>query len=331
MTSLAPWQQRVLDGALAALAEGRLGHALLFCGPAHMGKLAVATALARRLLCATPGPDGLACGQCRGCRLFAAGTHPDLKQVSFETNEKTGNLRSEIIVEQMRGLSEWFSLTPQMGGAQVALIQPADALNPAAANALLKTLEEPARDRYLLLVTDRPGRLVATIRSRCQRMEFRPPGGDEARAWLAAQGHSEPALSQALQAASGHPGLAADWLAGGGLALREAVRDALERIGAGRASPLDTAQAWLADGQAALRLRFAAELARDGLAARLTGREAPALTLPADVQKLSAWFDGVNRARDQLPVPALRHDLALAGLLLEWRNLVGNQGKGAGR
>ena len=153
----------------------------------------------------------------------------------------------------------------------------------------------------------------------------------EARAWLAGQGHAEPALSQALEAARGHPGLAAEWLAGGGLALRDAVRGALERLATGRASPLETAQAWLADDQAALRLRFAAELALDGLAARLGGRAAPALTLPADVQKLSAWFDGINRARDQLPVPALRHDLALAGLLLEWRNLVGSQGKGAGR
>ena len=213
----------------------------------------------------------------------------------------------------------------------MALIQPADALNAAAANALLKTLEEPSRDRYLLLVTDRPGRLVATIRSRCQRLEFRPPADAEARAWLAGQGHAEPALSQALEAARGHPGLAAEWLAGGGRALRDAVRGSLERLATGRASPLETAQAWLADDQAALRLRFAAELALDGLAARLGGRAAPALTLPADVQKLSAWFEAVNRARDQLPVPALRHDLALAGLLLEWRNLVGSQGKGAGR
>ncbi len=331
MSAFAPWQQRVLDGALSALAQGQLGHALLVCGPPALGKGAVARALAARLLCTSPGSDRLACGRCRSCQLFAAGTHPDLLQVSYEENEKTGKLRSEIVVDQIRDLARWFTLTPQLGGAQVAVIEPAEALNGAAANALLKTLEEPARDRYLLLVTDRPARLMATLRSRCQRLEFRPPPADEARAWLAAAGHAEPALSQALEAARGHPGLAAQWLAGGGLALRAQVREMLDRVGAGKASPLETAQAWLADDQAALRLRFAADLAVDGLAARLAGRAGPGLSLPADTGAVPAWFEGINRAREQLTVPALRHDLALAGLLLEWRKLMGNQGKGATR
>jgi DNA polymerase-3 subunit delta' len=326
MSALAPWQQRVLDGALAALAEGRLGHALLFTGAPKMGKGRVAEMLARRLLCATPGADGLACGRCRGCQLYSAGTHPDLRTVTLELNEKTDKLRSEIVVEQVRELGAWFSLTPQMGGAQVALIHPAHAMNLNASNALLKTLEEPSRERYLLLVTDRPGRLPATIRSRCQRLEFRAPPRAEALAWLCAAGHPEKLAEPALEAARGHPGLAADWLAEGGLELRRGVAADLNAVAAGKQPAVELAQRWLADEQAELRLRFAAELALDGAAHRLAGATAPGLTLPGDFQKLSAWYDGINRAREQLGVPALRHDLALAGLLLEWRSLFNDPG-----
>ena len=158
-----PWQSAAFDNALSAHAEGRLGHALLLTGPELLGKRDVALALARRLLCATPAPDGFACGRCRPCQLFAAQTHGDYRLVSFEPNDKGDKLRTEITVEQIRRLGQWFALTPQLGGAQVALIAPADAMNTAAANALLKTLEEPASNRFLLLVSDRPGRLPATF------------------------------------------------------------------------------------------------------------------------------------------------------------------------
>ncbi|HEU0153103.1 MAG TPA: DNA polymerase III subunit delta' [Arenimonas sp.] len=321
MSTLAPWQQRVLDGALASLADARLGHALLFAGPARMGKEAVARHLAARLLCSTPGADGLACGACRGCQLLAAGTHPDFRFVSFIPNDKGDKLRSEIIVDQMRDLGHWFSLTPQMGGAQVALVSPAHALNTNAANALLKTLEEPSQARYLLLVSDHPGRLPATIRSRCQRLDFRPPARAEGEAWLRSQGHEGTRLSAALDAARGHPGLAADWLAEGGLALRSEVQSDLNALADGRQAPVPLAQRWLADGQGELRLRFAAELVLDGMARQLGATAAPGLTLPPEIQKLAPWFDAINRARDQLAVPVLRHDLALAGLLLEWRSM----------
>ncbi|HEX5694192.1 MAG TPA: DNA polymerase III subunit delta', partial [Arenimonas sp.] len=119
MSTLAPWQQRIFDQSAASAAAGRLGHALLLLGPALMGKREVALALSRRLLCATPGDDGQACGRCRGCRLFEAGSHPDFRHVSFIPNDKGDKLRSEIVVDQMRSLGHWFSLTPQMGGAQV--------------------------------------------------------------------------------------------------------------------------------------------------------------------------------------------------------------------
>ncbi len=317
-----PWQRAVLDNALSALAEGRLAHALLLVGPPHMGKAAVAEVLAQRLLCSAPGPDQLACGRCRSCMLFAARTHGDIQRVTFEPNDKGDKLRTEITVDQIRRLGHWFSLTPQFGGAQVAVIDPADGMNVAAANALLKTLEEPSPNRFLLIVTSRPGRLPATIRSRCQRLEFRVPSREDAMAWLRAEGLPEAEIGPALDAARGQPGLAAEWLAQGGMKIRRDVLTDLNAIAAGKTGPVELAQRWLGDEHGELRLRFAADLALEA-AGRFTGAVAAArggLTVPGDFTKLSAWFDAINRTREQLKQP-IRSDLVLAGLLREWRTM----------
>jgi DNA polymerase-3 subunit delta' len=221
--NFAPWQQRAYAHATDALDNGRMGHALLVCGPARLGKLAVAQRLAQRLLCRDRGADGEPCGRCRSCQLFVAGSHPDYSLVSFVSNKEGTRLRTEIVIEQIRELSGKLSLTPQYGGAQVAIIDPADAINHAACNALLKTLEEPQPGRFLWLVAADPTRLPATIRSRCQKLEFRLPAHDEALAWLRTQGHDAATAGEALDAARGHPGLAAAWLRDGGLALRREV------------------------------------------------------------------------------------------------------------
>jgi DNA polymerase-3 subunit delta' len=329
--SFAPWQQDVYARLERSLREGRLAHALLFTGPARMGKAGVARALAARLLCQAPRDDGLACGSCRACTLLAAGTHPDFQRITFEPTEKGDKLKTELVVDQVRRLGEWFSKTSQFGGAQVVLVEPAEALNVAAANALLKTLEEPSGHRYLLLVTSRPGRLPATIRSRCQRLEFALPSRDDARAWLVARGHAPRAIDEALDAARGQPGLADAWLESGGLALRAQVLAELDAVGRGKASPIETAQRWLADEHGEQRLRFAADLAVDGaaqaLGARAAVRDAP--VVKADVARVAAWFDAINAMRAQLPAP-LRHDLILAGLLRDWRTMLAT-GPGPGQ
>ncbi|MEJ7746474.1 MAG: DNA polymerase III subunit delta', partial [Luteimonas sp.] len=144
---LAPWQQRVYARACEAIDAGRLAHGMLFCGAAQLGKRVVAERLAQRLLCTASGADGEPCGECRGCQLFAAGTHPDYRFISFVMNKEGTRQRTEIVIEQIRELSEKLTLTPQYGGAQVVVIDPADAINHAACNALLKTLEEPVAGR----------------------------------------------------------------------------------------------------------------------------------------------------------------------------------------
>ena len=234
--------------------------------------------------------------------------------MSFITVKDGSKLRTELIVDQMRELSAQLSLTPQYGGAQVAIIDPADALNSAAANALLKTLEEPQPGRYLWLVAAEPARLPATIRSRCQKLEFRLPPRAEALAWLQARGHAAAAANEALEAARGHPGLADAWLRDGSLDLRREVSRDLEAVGRGNASAAATAQAWTADDHATLRLRFAADLALEQVStAASTG-----LTDARRTRRLAAWFDAANRTAALLRT-TVRADLAVAELLLDWQ------------
>lgn len=303
----APWQQRVYDHAVEALDSGRMGHALLICGPAQLGQREVAKRLAHHLLDA--GKKNPRTGQ-----LLAAGTHPDYHHVSFILNKEGSKLRSEIIIDQIRELSGKLSLTPQYGGAQVAIVDPADAINYAACNALLKTLEEPQPGRFLWLLSANPVRLPATIRSRCQRLEFKLPPRDEALSWLQSQGHDERTASEALDAARGHPGLADGWLRDGGLALRREVASDLDKLAKGELAVIEAAQRWTADNQAPLRLRHAADLALV---------EAGGLTGSMRMRKLATWFDAANRTR-QLLQTTVRADLAVAELLLAWR---GNDGR----
>jgi DNA polymerase III subunit delta' len=160
-----------------------------------------------------------------------------------------------------------------------------------------------------MLVCSRPGRLPATIRSRCQRLEFRLPAPAPARAWLAGLGFDARRVDAALAAAKGNPGQAARWLREGGLELREAVLAQLAEVASGRAAPISVAQAWLGDEHGEARLRFMADALLEAAAAD-----------PAQADRVGALFDGCNRLRAQLGAP-LRHDLVLAGLLLEWRNM----------
>ena len=306
----APWQERAYTKMADAFCAGRLGHAQLICGPAQLGKRDIAIRMARRVLCEAAAGDD-ACGACRSCRLFDAGTHPDYRFISFIPNREGTKLRSEIVIDQMRELSVQLGLTPQFGRAQVAVIDPADAINHAAANALLKTLEEPVPGRYLWLVSAHPMRLSATIRSRCQRVELRLPPEAEATAWLAERGHARPAAAEALAAARGHPGLADDWLRNGGLAVRKAVVADLQRLSKGEASPSEIAQQWTADEHADLRLRHAADYAV---------QRAAGLTDPRHARSLAAWFDKANRSRDLLRT-TVRADLVLVELLMAWREL----------
>jgi DNA polymerase-3 subunit delta' len=199
-----PWLEGVETEFRTRLDSGRLPHALLLAGPPGTGKLELAESFVARLLC--QDEDHPPCGQCRSCQLLAGGAHPDFRRLTFAESRKTGELRQEIVIEQVRDLISSLSLTNTVSRRKVALIHPAEAMNRHTVNALLKTLEEPPGDAVLILLSHDPARLPATIRSRCQRLAIRPPGVDAASAWLAERCGVEPEQArQALEAAAGSP------------------------------------------------------------------------------------------------------------------------------
>lgn len=182
-----PWQRRTAAELLARRA--RWPHALLLTGPVGIGKRILAHWLARGLLCESPIEGGTPCGACASCRYAAAGQHPDLRVVEpVDVEDGEAKPVEWIAVDRIRALTRWAELTSHRGGAKVALIAPAERMNAAAANALLKTLEEPPANTFFILVSHQAGRLPATIVSRCQRIAAPRPTPAEGRAWLAEQG-----------------------------------------------------------------------------------------------------------------------------------------------
>ncbi len=152
--------KRQIDILQRSLKNQRIAHAYLFEGPDGVGKRLVALALARALFCQT----GTGCGDCPPCRKVDHNNHPDLHLLDAEG--------TSIKIDQVRSLQQDLSLRPLEGKYKVCLIDGAEQLNPAAANALLKTLEEPQPNTVIILLTSQPEKLLPTIRSRCQRLPF---------------------------------------------------------------------------------------------------------------------------------------------------------------
>ncbi len=198
MTAL-PWQaeQRKLIERLRV--AGRVPHAMLMSGPRHIGKRLFSTSIAQLLLCREP-KDGVACDQCDDCHYFRAGTHPDYRLVAPEDSKL-------IRVDQIRELIEWAGQTAQRSGRRVVQVVPAEQMNLNAANALLKCLEEPGEATVFLLVSDMPGRLLPTIRSRCRHVDLPVPYHEVSLDWLSKclPDHSREELAQLLSISGGAP------------------------------------------------------------------------------------------------------------------------------
>lgn len=193
-----PWPGWLDDPLNRLLAmRARLPHALLLEGPAGIGKALLAERFAQSLVCEQPAPTGLACNHCNACGWFKAGQHPDVRRVSPIVDEDTGakseRTRREIKIDQIRALADFVGIGAHRAGHKIVLLDPADALNTPAANALLKTLEEPAGDTVFLLVSGRAGALSPTVRSRCVPFHVAAPSSAEALAWLVSTAPTESA------------------------------------------------------------------------------------------------------------------------------------------
>jgi DNA polymerase-3 subunit delta' len=221
---------------LSAFQSGRLPHAWLISGPRGIGKATLAYRFARFLLNGG-GEGGLFGGpsdlsvppESSVTKRVTAQAHPDLRVIERSVNERTGKLRSEIVVDDIRDLSHFLRLTPSDGGWRIAIIDAADEMNRNAANALLKILEEPPDNSVLLVVSHAPGRLLPTIRSRCRKLVLKPLPEEQTNQLLT---EFLPALSpqerQALASlADGSPGRAVELAAAGSLELYRAVADLL--------------------------------------------------------------------------------------------------------
>ncbi len=254
--ALAPWLMPAWQRFQQAVADNRLGHGLLIAGPGGLGKHELVRRMIAHLLDPSPagGQDGDHAAiagdvddrddrdgqtQSRAGRWLAAGSHPDL--LTLQPLEDSRQIR----VVQVRELIDWAVLTGRAGSHRVIVIDPAEAMNTAAQNALLKILEEPPPDVHLLLLCDAPARLLPTVRSRCQAYAVLEPARAQVEDWLRDTGAAVDA--DLLDLAASHPGQITAWTdPERGQRLRT-VADDLVALASGRDATLAVAGRWAAD------------------------------------------------------------------------------------
>ena len=234
-----PWQTSNWQNLTSSRENKRLGHGLLFHGPAGIGKKEFAKEFAHWLMCEQPLPDK-SCGSCKSCMLINADSNPDLLTLYPEEKGKS------IKVDQVRELIQKVSLTSHSHGYRVIIIAPADALNLSASNSLLKTLEEPPENTVLILVSDKPSKLMATIRSRTHMVRFDLPSEDQSLKWLNQQNVDKAEL--ALKLSAGAPLAAAVMAKDDGLSVRDKLFDNWQELALGQANALESAAMWTKDG-----------------------------------------------------------------------------------
>ncbi len=316
-----PWHQQPWTTLLRE--RSRVAHALLLNGQVGLGKRQFAERVAQALLCAEPGDTADACGTCRQCRLLAAGTHPDLARVEPLEEGKV------ITVDQVRALTAFVTTRPHSAERKVTIICPAESMNINAANSLLKLLEEPPLGSVLILVSDRPAMLPATVRSRCQRVDFRVPTREAALSWLAGQGVAGGEAQILLNLAGGAPlqALAESDL----LRERERLLADIEALSAREGDPVMLAARWHKLGAARCLAWLAGAVTDliklamvDGQSADLINADL-ALRLQAlgqglNLKQLYGFADALAEARGLLASP-VDNLLLLEDILIRWMSV----------
>lgn len=222
LTGVMPWHLAIWHQLTRLADGGRMPHALLIHGAHGLGKQPLAEALIARTLCAKP--EEQACGHCHSCRMLASGYHPDLLRVGPEEGKR------QIRIDPIREVNRFVSQTAQQGGYRIIVISPAEAMNIAAANALLKSLEEPGDKTLFILLSDVPSRMLPTIRSRCQQWSLPSVAFETCRGWLIEKLNSADEAYFWWQVAGGLPLLAVELAAPEERALRHQIHDSFEQL-----------------------------------------------------------------------------------------------------
>jgi len=301
------WLKSFTESWQARAAQGRIPHAVMLIGTPGVGKRCAAAWIARQRL-------GLKNATALPEYPCAIPEHADLRWLCPPEDKHT------IGIEQIRELVADLSLTSYAGGGKVAVIEPANAMTASAANSLLKTLEEPPGDALLVLVTDKTGRLPATIFSRCQRINVPVPAESESLAWL---DRLQPATSwpKALSAGGGAPLSAIT--ASERLEATDAMSRDFAELSARRAPPLDVAAKWA---------RYEVEFVLDWLCREVqrciygaSGAASASMERAVDEsvlkrmdrRNLFCYLDIINRLRGQ-PAGSFNVQLTLESLLIDW-------------
>jgi DNA polymerase-3 subunit delta' len=238
-----PWLEDKFRQLVNAMKQRRMPHALLFSGPEGVGKRALAEFYSQLLLCQSPiSVESLSpCQQCKSCMLLKAHSHPDLKIFSPEDKSKV------IKIDEVRLLNQYISQSSQQGGLKIALISPATALNRNAANALLKTLEEPATNSLIILIAHQPGKVLPTIRSRCQVVDFSLPSAKQSLHWLSEEDNNltnEASLRLALTLAGERPLIAKEFLKSNIIEQRELIIKDIGKVLKAECTVTEVAENW---------------------------------------------------------------------------------------
>ncbi|MDP3539755.1 MAG: DNA polymerase III subunit delta' [Azonexus sp.] len=320
----------------------QLPHSLMLIGQKGLGKFELARQFAASLLCEQPQASGLACGKCLACNWYAQGNHPDFRLLQpdalgeeSEVEEGKKKPSQQITIDQVRGLDEFLNVGTHRGGLRIVVVNPTEAMNRNTANALLKTLEEPAPSTLFLMVSSEPMRLLPTIRSRCQVMPVPLPSTKQAEKVLADAGVADPRRWLAL--AGGSPGLALELAASGQLAWMETL---IKRLSAGKSvDPLGMAgelEKAVKESKGKLLLKTVVDalqkwlvdltLAKNGLPVRYFLPQAAAISGLADIipaaRLIHSYRDLISR-RQEAEQP-LNARLFLEGVFLDYRALFAN-------
>ncbi|MHC3749803.1 DNA polymerase III subunit delta' [Stutzerimonas stutzeri] len=326
MTDVLSWQ---VDLWRQLAGRAQHAHAYLLHGPAGIGKRLLAEQLMALLLCQRP-VEARACGECKACQLLAAQTHPDHYVLEPEEVDKA------IRVDQVRDLVGFVTQTAQLGGRKVILLEPAEAMNLNAANALLKSLEEPSGDTVLLLISHQPSRLLPTIKSRCVQQACPLPGRQQSLDWLAARlPELGPELrEQLLTLAAGSPLAALKLHEQKVLELRAQVVDGVKKLLKQQQSASQLAEGWNAL-PLILLFDWFCEWAHLILRYQMAGDEAELgaadmqkvlqyLAQKSSQQKVIALQDWLLEHRQKVLGKAnLNRVLLLEALLVQWATLPG--------